>query len=368
MNASEQTPVLRDDDSGLGTRVVEPPKFRPVTEKERSAHQQEVDAALQEKAEAMLSSLQAREGWKIPRPVRRAGTLILLALAAMLGLFLVTQVVQFVADIHALPVWSRTLAQACLILFGGILVFLFAGLLWGIVRLQRSPRIHLKALARLSERQELQAIAQQKQTEARGALEDYLRNYQLTAKLQKRFTAIGMTEEEWSSLESAKARLLDANRPATSPDWLEEFELTFLGILDRCAKRRVAKYAFRVGAGTAASPMAMVDQMIVLYGSTAMIKELFCIYHLRPAAGQTLVLLTKSLTHTYLSGMAEAATESVADWIAETLPDAGTALVGGGLKFVGAKSAEGLLNANLIRRLGSSSVSMLQPINKRKVR
>ena len=114
--------------------------------------------------------------------------------------------------------------------------------------------------------------------------------------------------------------------------------------------------------------MAMVDQMIVLYGSTAMIKELFCIYHLRPAAGQTLVLLTKSLTHTYLSGMAEAATESVADWIAETLPDAGTALVGGGLKFVGAKSAEGLLNANLIRRLGNSSISMLQPINKRKVR
>ena len=353
---------IREGDSGVGIPAVQPARFRPITEEEKQMHQQEVDRSIQEKAEAMLAQIQADEGWEIPRALRRVGTFILLAVAAVLGLFFVTQVVQFFADIQALPPGARWVAQGGLILFGGILIFLFFSLLLGMIRLQRSPRIHLKALVVLAERQELQAVVRQKQNEARIALETYLRDFALNGKQNRRFIAMGMTEAEWDSLEKAKARLLDSEHVKTSAEWLEEFERTVQILLDGCAKRRVAKYALRVGAGTAASPMAMVDQLIVLYGSSAMMKDLFQLYHLRPAAGQTVVLLAKSLTHTYLSGMVENATENAADVLAENLPEAGNALVGGGLRFAGAKAAEGVLNALLIRRLGRKAISLLQPV------
>lgn len=354
--------IVREGDSGIGIPAVQPASFRPITEEEKQMHQQEVDLVLQEKAEALLSQIQADEGWEIPRPLRRAGAFILLAVAAILGLFLVTQIVQFFADIQALPQGARWVAQGGLILFGGILIFLFFSLLWGMICLQRSPRVHLKALVHLAERQELQLVVYQKQAEARLALETYLRDFPLNGKQKRRFTAMGMTEAEWNSLEKSRARLLDSKHVKTSTEWLDEFDRTVQGILDACAKRRVAKYALRVGAGTAASPLAMVDQLIVLYGSSAMMKDLFQLYHLRPAAGQTVVLLVKSLTHTYLSGMVENATENAADVIAENLPEAGNALVGGGLKFAGAKAAEGVLNAILIRRLGRKAITLLQPV------
>ena len=111
----------------------------------------------------------------------------------------------------------------------------------------------------------------------------------------------------------AKKRLLDSSRPRTHGEGLEDFQEEFQGVLDHVAGRRIKQYALRVGAGTAASPIAMVDRMIVLYGCTAMVKDLFAVYHLRPALGQTVVILSRAVVQTYLSGMIEEAAETAVD-------------------------------------------------------
>jgi uncharacterized membrane protein YcjF (UPF0283 family) len=364
--ADAETIVRRDGDFGLGVPELAVPDYRPLSAKETEAHRHAVEEELRRKAEAMLADLEHSEGWRLPAPIRRACSVALLGAAALMGLFIISQSVQFVADIRAMPEWSQWLATGGLILFSGILAIIMASLLWSIVRLQRSPRIHLKSMKVLAERQQMQRFALEKEAGAKTMLEDYLRGYPATAKDRKRLLGIGMSEDEWAAMQSARNLLLDSSRPLGLSDWLDDFRNRFQAILDEVAKRRVNQYARRVGVGTAASPMAMVDQLIVLYGSTAMVKDLFRIYHLRPALGQTALILSRGIVHTYLSGMIEEATETVAETASDSL--AGMAGEGAGVlagtlgKAIGAKGAEATLNMLLIWRLGKSSMKLLQPV------
>ncbi len=357
--------VRREGDFGLGVPEEAVGDRRPLSDRETQAHQAELEEQLRQKAKDMLAELERAQGWHLPAGVRRACSGVLITVAAVLGLFVVSQTVQFAADIRALPEWGQWLAAAGVILFGGVLAMVVGGLLWGVVRLRRSPRIHLKAMAILAERQRMQRFALESQEQARTMLEAYLHDYPVSQTGWKRLFAIGMTEDEWARLQFVRNRLLDASRLLETGEWLEDFK-DFQTVLDEVARRRINKYAKRVGFGTAASPLAMVDQMIVLYGSTAMVKDLFAIYRLRPAFGQTAVILSRSMVHTYLSGVLEEATET----ISQTLSDSMAAAVGEGVgvvtgtlgKEVCAKGAEATLNGVLIWRLGKSAMKLLQPV------
>jgi uncharacterized membrane protein YcjF (UPF0283 family) len=368
LNKKEESVVRRAGDSGLGVPEFEPVASRPLSAAEIAAHQQAVDAALREKAEAMLAELELDEGWRLPAPIRRFCAYVLVLLAAVLGLFMVTQVVQFFAEINALPPWSQGLAIGGLVLFGGALAVVLFQLLWGVVRLQRSPRIHLKAMTALAERRQMQFLAAEKQADARRVLMRYLRDYPVEKRSRMKLLAMGLSEPDWESLLTARDQLLDADRTQSDADWLAAFGRSFQGALDKLARRRIKQYARRAGIGTAASPVAMVDQLVVLFSCTAMVKDLFVLYHLRPAFGQTAVILARSVVLTYLSGMIEETAETVADATADSLADfmgeSASVLTGAVGRAVGAKTAEAALNGLLIWRLGKRAMGQLQPIRK----
>ena len=181
-----------------------------------------------------------------------------------------------------------------------------------------------------------------------------------------RLFALGMTAEECEEMAKARTRLLENNASATPRDWLHAYAGQFQSIQDEAAKRRIRQYALRVGTGTATSPLAAIDQMIILYSSIALIKDLLFLYQVRPAFGQAGLLLARAILNTYLSGLfqglAENAADSVADSVHHMTGEMTEALGSGILRVLGAKVTEAGLNGYLIYRLGNSTVRMLRPV------
>lgn len=97
----------------------------------------------------------------------------------------------------------------------------------------------------------------------------------------------------------------------------------------------------------------------------ALIKELAFLYGLRPALGQSVAILARSILQTYLGGLLQDATEAAADtlWgeVSESLGDMAMRIPAS-IPQVGAKATEGAVNGFLIWRLGKQTISLLQPV------
>jgi len=337
-----------------------------LSEAELAACQTILDEQMRASAETILEEMENKDSWQIPQPVKRFLSISMLLLASLLGIFMINQVVIFANQVNSLPALGKWLAVLCITLFSAIIVFVIATLFWKLIRLQRNQQINPAALKVLSERRHLQLIAAQKEQSARTLLRKYLDRYPLDNKNKRRLLKLGLREEEWLSLTTAREALRSGADTRSVEDWLKDFTNGFQRTLDRFARRRIRQYAIKVGSGTALSPVAIVDQMIVLYGCTALIRELLLIYNLRPAWGQSGVILSRSIILTYLSGVIEGATESAVDAGADSISD----FMGSSFNFltgtigraVGAKTAEATLNGVLIWRLGKGIIAQLQPV------
>ncbi len=356
----------REGDTGLGTPEFEPHHERELSREESEAHQREMNERMRQRAEEILNDLEHSEGWKMPKGLRNGLSVLLLVLAAVLGMFLTTEAVQFAGDAETLQGGWRWVATTAMFLFGGILAAVLLGLVWATFRLQRSPHVHPQALKVLAERKKLQHFAVKKQEKARKLLRHYLHEYPLDGKGRKRLASIGLSAEDLTALAVSRDILLDESRHLRAETWLEAFHTDFQAILDRGAQRRIGRLARRIALGTAASPIRFIDQMLVLYGCMALVKDMFTLYQLRPAFGQTAVILARSVIHAYLSGMFE----DVADQASDAALNGAEELAGDGLgaltgtlgKAISARTAEASLNALLIWRLGKKTITLLQPV------
>ena len=119
----------------------------------------------------------------------------------------------------------------------------------------------------------------------------------------------------------------------------------------------------KAGIGAAATPVAVIDQFIVLYSCVALTKELMTIYGLRPAFGQTATLLARAIVATYLSGLAQELSEGGANTLWDEVAQYQKEMLSGALaRGITAKIAEGTSNYVLINRLGKRTISLLQPV------
>ncbi|QTX32625.1 DUF697 domain-containing protein [Aminithiophilus ramosus] len=357
--------VRREGDSGLGVPEFEALHARTLSTEETEAHGRARDDEAAREAEEILADLEEDEGWLLPRSLRNLAMGILVVVEALLGLFVTTQAVRFLADLAALPRAYLYPAVAFALLFGSVLVVAFVALLRTLFRLHRAPRIRLQALRALAERRDLRQVARHREEEARRKLRAYLKTFPLEGRGRRRLLAAGLPESVLSRLEEQRRRLLDESRPLKAADWIDDFMRGFQKLLDEAAEARVKSHARRVAVGTAASPVGIVDQAVVLFGCTAMAKDLFVLYNLRPAAGQTALVLGRSIVHTYLSGLAGEATEKAADTFlgsAEAADEGLGALTGTLGKALSARAAEASLNALLLWRLGKRIIGLLQPV------
>ncbi len=360
----DQTP-LRKGDTGLGRPDLKPGAARLLTKEEKQEYRDAEDAELREAFARKLKALNDAGGLQLPKSIRRAFFWLVLAVTSVLALFVVVETSRFLTGLAEMPRAYAWTALAGVLVFGGILLYIIVKMLALALRLSQSPAIPLTALSVLNEREQWRRLARAHQQEGRETLRGYLNGFD-PACADERHTllALGMTEQEHNSLVQARARLLDVDPPMTAHVWLASYADQFQGVQDAAALRRIKWYAKRVAFGTATSPIPIVDQMIVLYACMKLVGELLQVYHVRPAWGQTITLLARSVVHTYLSGIIEETAEGAMDSLADQFNEELSAAVGSGLmRTVSAKLAEASLNGYMIYRLGKTTIRMLRPVD-----
>lgn len=353
----------RINDKGLGMPDFEPEHARTLSDAETARHRQELEDELRREFAQKLTEMDNDKGiFRLPKGLQKTALTVLLVIVGVLGLFVVVEAVNFAGQVGNLARPFNYIAGFFAVVFGLMLVFVILRLVILFFKLKRTNSVNLKALEILAERQRWQALADEHAKAAKIRFVEYLQDYELnTGKRENQFVALGFSHEDFAKLGCAKERLLAAaGEELPARTWLNEFKSSFQDILDDYALKRSRQYALRVAIGTAVSPIKFIDQVVVLYAGIAMVKDMCVIYNLRPGFGQTLVILSRSIVNTYLSGVVSEGVEQAADSASEWLGEI-SGLLGSGLgRFVGARASEGALNGFLVWRLGKRMVSMLR--------
>jgi putative membrane protein len=129
------------------------------------------------------------------------------------------------------------------------------------------------------------------------------------------------------------------------------FATTVLTPLDRRAYQQVKTAARDIGALTALSPLGLLDGLIVLGRTLAMLRAIARVYGVRPGAVATTALLRRTLRNVIAAGVGEL----VSDAAVETL---GASL----LAFLSTKAGQGVINGVLAARLGLSAMQLCRPL------
>lgn len=248
---------------------------------------------------------------------------------ALLGVFGVVQAMQFVAAAAAIAPWLGWIAGATLA------ATLVAGGLWA-----RHEIVEYRRIARVDD---LQAEgARLLESGHAGAADAW-------------FAGIARQLADAPSAAPGLARFQAMTVDAYGArDALGLFEREVLASLDRAALAAVARAARDTALGAAASPVALLDAVIVVARSLRMIREIAAIYGFRPGGLAALALLRRVVV--------QAASVAGADLMGEVTAD----VVGGlGHKVAGTVSARlgvGLFAATRVARLGLATIGACRPL------
>jgi putative membrane protein len=152
------------------------------------------------------------------------------------------------------------------------------------------------------------------------------------------------------------APALDAFRAEADPA-LNDAERTrlfarrVLAPLDRQAYRLVLRAARDVGVLTALSPLGLLDGLLVVGRTLAMLRAIARLYGFRPGFAGTVSLLRRTVRNMALAGLGEV----VSDATTETL---GASLAG----LLSAKAGQGVMNGVLCARLGLAAMEQCRPL------
>ncbi|MFN2342934.1 MAG: DUF697 domain-containing protein, partial [Desulfonatronovibrio sp.] len=361
---------LRENDTGLGQ-----PDFEPSAQEKEdisSVSADEIDRLKKESADLTMEFEQKlleleQTGFKLPRGIFRTAMWIMVFLGALCGIFLINQGLRFAAQVSSLTLpWNILVSTAFLFFVGMILLVIFK-IFQKLFRFSKLTKIDLKALNLLAQRKRFQRLAEKKKDEARQTLSDYLEDFKID---DSNFQMPGIDSKDREKLIIFRQSLMDKKGYVDSDQWLREFDESFVRMLDQAASKRTRVYTKTVAMGTAASPIKFIDQIIVLYASFKLIGELLQIYNLRPAMGQSSLILSRAIIQAYLSGVieeqAEAGVESFSDYYENIFGEislaTGISAVSDATRFILPKVSQGALNGFLIWRLARQARKMLRPI------
>ncbi|MDR1744982.1 MAG: YcjF family protein [Planctomycetota bacterium] len=295
-----------------------------------------------------------------------AGTALVVA---AFGVLIIGQAISALALAATLPVWAQyalliPLGLCCLVLIGVCVALVRSWL-----RLRAIHQVDMNALEALRVRARTRQDGLEHFQAARAGLEKYLLHYPLNAKGRKRLHTAGIQPEEIESLARSRDRL--AGFSTDSRSWLTAFREEFQNTLDAAARKRVDIWSLKAAGCVIASPLPLLDAVLVLSISLKMIKDLCFIYNVRATRSGTFILMNRAVAAAFIAGVAEGAAEVAGGMAAEELSGAigESALNSFGAKAAGViapKLGEGAINAFFVRRLGKAAIRLLQPLRPQK--
>ncbi len=289
--------------------------------------------------------------------------------AALFGVLITGQIISALALAATLPLWAQymlliPLGLCCLVLIG-----VCAALIRSWLRLRAIRQVDVNALEVLRARAQTRQDGLERFQAARAGLERYLRQYPLDAKGGARLQSAGIRPEGVESLVRSRDRL--EGFATDSRSWLAAFREEFQSTLDDAARKRVDVWSLKAAGCVIASPLPLLDAVLVLTISLKMIRDLCLIYNVRASRSGTFLLLNRAVAAAFVAGVAEDAAEAAGGMAAEELSGAlgESALNSFGAKAAGVvapKLGEGAINAFFVRRLGKAAIRMLQPLRPQK--
>jgi len=357
------TSARRENDNVLGRRIVKktyisPDELRPVLP----------DESLQLKKRTEADDI-LRDSISFPW-IGRALRIAILLIAAIAMFFIVTQTASFLVSVRQLSRTEQILLAIPMVIFGGIILGYLIKMLLLLGKLRVSPQIRIKALRELAERDHLRDLsieANQKAVEKLSSLLEDKKTY-ASEDYGEMLRKISVPEETISELNKTRLKLIadSKNLSGTTRDWLTEFNQGFQKPLDQIAKNRIQKHYIHAAFTTGISPYPLLDRLIVLQDSLAMLKELLEIYALKSSWDKSLVLLAKVILNTYLAGVIDNAAESGMDTVMDNIPEIAKNTLSKGMETVirkvGGKASGMITQGYLVYRLGNATIKMLRPI------
>ncbi|HTW95739.1 MAG TPA: DUF697 domain-containing protein [Tepidisphaeraceae bacterium] len=305
------------------------------------------------------------ELWSPASLLRRSSVvLILTSLAALVMLFVFSEVVGLVGQIRNLPHIAQPAAFTVVGLLAAAVVLSLGRLVWKYLSLRASPRVSVKALGALRERAVMRRAALDGLADAQRTLEEFLVRYPLGKADQARLRKVGFSSLEIENLIQARQMLLAAPR-GSAVGWIDQLNRQFIQQLDDVARRRIRLYTKMVGFKTAAVPNGALDTLIVLVNAHMMVGDLCTIYSLRAGGWGTMSIMTHIIINAFAAGRVDQWSDSAADHAANALVHHGSGMMANavkGVSKVAARAADGYINSLLIGRLGGAAIYHLRPL------
>lgn len=152
-------------------------------------------------------------------------------------------------------------------------------------------------------------------------------------------------------LEPALARLKDAVTDAHDDgEVVRLIDRELLSVIDRRAYQMVLRAARDTAVGTALSPAAILDLLIVLWRNLRLVREVAGLYGARPGYLGSLRLLRKMLANLAVAGVAESAHHMTVEALGGSLAAAISTRVG-----------QGVINGLLTARVGLAAMHLCRP-------
>ncbi len=304
-------------------------------------------------------------GLPVPAWLRWGYFAATLFLAALFGLFLFSQTISSIALAGTLPTWAQYALLVPLAFCGLVVLGVACSLVWSWLRLRTVRQVSLAAVEELRRRAESRKDGLEHFQEARRKLEKYMADYPLAGREAGRLQAAGLSADDIERLFGERDYL--AGRSTDSKGWLDEFRAQFQARLDQAAARRVSSWAIKAAGCVMASPLPLLDAVLILGIALKMIRDLCVIYNVRTGGTATLVLLARAIRNAFLAGVAEDAAEKAGEILGEEmsalLGDTAMGTVSSSFaRIVAPKLGEGAINGLFMRRLGKATIRMLQPL------
>lgn len=222
-------------------------------------------------------------------------------------------------------------------LLGGIFSALFGLLAVGALGVAAREALSLRRLARADElrREAAHLVGSEVHGQAEPVLDRVARLYRDRGEMRQ-------TMQRFEA--SASDALSDGER-------LRLFAETVLAPLDRQAYGLVKRGARDIGALTALSPLGLLDGLIVLARTLAMLRAIARLYGIRPNAVATIALLRRTVRNVVAAGVGDLVSDAAVETTGASL-----------LSMLSARAGQGIVNGLLAAKLGLAAMQLCRPL------
>lgn len=307
--------------------------------------------------------------------------LIVSILCLLICIYLYFQVVGFINMIAAYPPWAMWPLLGVLLVLLAITFFAIAKLYLRMRRLRVVKQVRTGDVEVLLKHKTLvetgaaYRLALDKENELYDMLLEYVRAFpSYKSRSQNQNTSVtaqvpdwlDASRKNWGDIETLRRNLAQGAGAAKTyvnrKLWMEGYQ-RFQKELDQLAENRLGVCARWVGYKTAISPYGVMDMLITAYWSFTLVENLCTIYNVRLGRIGLFVLFCQVVDAIFLVGKIDNAEEYSTEAFEQLI---GQMADNSTIKWVvgnaAAKTASGLVNYYIIKRIGKYAMSELQPL------